>query len=373
MIKVANWFVLVPVASFIFLLPPSVVSKEIKAIEMPVFYVTDRQREGGNLDPAYNCKRRYAEGVEYGQCQVTVPSRNDASGHYNLGWRNKTLKTDKSVTSEIKSEYREPMMFFEEMLAKLRNADRVVLFVHGYNNGIDIAMQRAADLGLAFEAPVITYCWPSNEKTLSYIMDECNAEWSLLHFRKFLSELEGAVGDQKKIMIVGHSMGNRLVMWALNMRAELNQAKNQSTAKFCDLVLTSPDIDSGTFKNYASNVCSNASESWILISAKDKALGLSKRIHGRDRLGSSATSDNVDVDWRKPPEISGLKTVEFTAIDEGFIGHSIQTDLIKRLAISGVENKPEDSLFLKEESSGGYKWYRVLSEKEKRKMRTRGE
>ncbi len=344
-------------------------AKDVKSIEMPVFYVTDRQRDGGNSDPQYNCKRRYAEGVELGQCQVAVPSTSDAREHYNLGWRNKTQRQNKIIVDNVKSQYREPAGFYEDVLAKLRNADRVILFVHGYNNGMDVALQRAADFGLSFGAPVIAYCWPSNEKTLHYIKDECNAEWSLLHFRRFLADLENAVGDQTKIMIVGHSMGNRLLMWALNARAELNQAKNVSTPKFCDLVLTSPDIDSGTFNNYAANVCSSATESWILISAKDKALGLSRRVHGRARLGTS-TVDNVDVDWRRPPEIPGLKTVEFTAMDKGFIGHSIQTDLIKKLALKGVENKEADPIKLKLETDGHYQWYRVLSGKEKRKLET---
>lgn len=340
-------------------------SKTVESVSMPVFYVTDRQRDGGNLNPTYNCKRRYAEGVEYGQCQVITPTKVNPKDYFKLGWRGQSLKRNKANVSSTKSEYRQPKEFFEDLSSRLNASDKVILFVHGYNNSMDVAMQRAAELGLSCRAPVIAYCWPSNEKTLSYIKDECNAEWSLMHFRNFLTSLEGAVGGASKVMIVSHSMGNRLVMWALNARAELNQAKGTSASKFCDLVMTSPDIDSGTFRNYANNVCSNADETWVLISRRDKALFASKRVHGRDRLGSS-TEDNVDIDWRQPPKIVGLKTIEFTSIDKGFIGHSVRPELISRVAQSGVQKRENDPIEFIEETDGDYTWYRVLSEREKR-------
>lgn len=336
--------------------------KTVHAISMPVFYVTDRQRDGGNADPKYNCKRRYADGVEYGECQSVTPDPTSAKDFYKLGWRDQDLAGKRAVISKIKSVYMQPSEFFNALEPKVKAADGVLLFVHGYNNSMDVAIERAAELGIQFKSPVIAYCWPSNEKLLSYMKDECNAEWSLMHFRSLLKDLEARFGTDK-ITIVSHSMGNRLVMWALNSRAEIKKANNESAEKrFADLVLTSPDIDSGTFRNYAENVCGSATESWILISKKDRALGASKRVHGRDRLGSS-TEDNIDVDWRQPPSIDSLKTVEFTAIDKGFIGHTVQSKLISRLAKNGVADQPGNPLKLKLETAGKYSWYRVSLEK----------
>lgn len=355
---------LVLIAFFMLVSQASVQAKSVDAVRMPVFYVTDRQREGGNSNPTYNSKRRYADGVEYGQCEITTPSSAVAKDCFKLGWRAQKLNNDKATADPVKSECREPSVFFEDVSSRLKNSDRVIVFVHGYNNSMDVAMERAAELGLKFKAPVISYCWPSNEKLKAYIKDECNAEWSLVHFRKFLSELEKAVGAER-IIIVSHSMGNRLVMWALNARAELSDARQVAVPKYADIVMTSPDIDSGTFKNYSENVCRNANRSWVLLSRRDKALMASKFVHGRNRLGA-ATEDNVDVDWRQPPVVNGLKTIEFTSLDKGFVGHSVRADLIFRLVKSGVTDVDGEPIKLVEEKADNYSWYRVLSDKEKK-------
>lgn len=353
------------ILSFVINSAQEAVAKEVAAISMPVFYATDRQRDGGNLEPVYNQKRRYAGGIEYGECQVTLPSDIDPKPFFSLGWMKKSLRKDKPIVSEVKSEARDEKTFWEDVNKRLNGAKRLIVFTHGYNNGLDVALTRSADLALVFKSPVITYSWPSNGKTLDYMKDECNIEWSLMHFRKFLDALDEHI-DPARITFVAHSMGNRLLMWGLEYRAELKKAKNETTTKYPDIVLTSPDVDSGTFKNYAENVCSSADESWVLMSTKDRALKASRVVHGRNRLGSS-TTDNVDVDWRQPPTIPGLTTIEFTAVDKGWIGHSIHPPLIERLADRGIGNADDDPIKLQKETDGKYTWYRVLTEKEKRR------
>jgi esterase/lipase superfamily enzyme len=326
-------------------------------VSIPVFYATDRQREGGNAAPVYTRKRRYASGIEYGQCSVTLPSKTDAKPYYKLGWRAKDVTKPKARVDQVKSEFRTPDDFFEQIQGRLGASDRLILFVHGYNNSMDVALQRAAELALAFHSPAIAYSWPSNERLLDYTKDECNAEWSLPHFRKLLADLENRFGADH-ITIVAHSMGNRLLMWSLNARAEANEIAHRSDRiiKFPDIVLTSPDIDSGTFKNYAEHIASNADQTWVLISTRDKALKASKAVHGRNRLGASS-DDGVDTDWRQPPIIRNLKTINFTALDTGYIGHSVQPQLIGNLART---DSPGGGLELHQETAGQYEWWRVI-------------
>lgn len=63
--------------------------------------------------------------------------------------------------------------------------------------------------------------------------------------------------------------------------------------------------------------------------------------------------DGVDADWRQPPIIDGLHTFEFTVLDSGLVGHTIQHRLIADLA---KYDKPGPGLQLIEKTDGDYRW-----------------
>ncbi|MBN8658771.1 MAG: alpha/beta hydrolase [Candidatus Obscuribacter phosphatis] len=328
-----------------------------RSIAMPVYYATNRQRFTARNAPIYSKKRRYLAGLEYGECTVTIPAAGvnfDAKRDYGMGWRGKADKIKKPSVSSTKSQSASEREFFDELRSRANQSDRVILFVHGYKSTFDGALSIGAQLEAEFHAPVVIFSWPSSEQLRGYTKDECNIEWSLPHFKKLLQQVEAEIGAEK-LTVVAHSMGNRLVMWSLRDRCENARCHGTPLSKLPDVVLTSPDVDTGTFKHYANDICENAQETWILTSGKDNALRASKFVHERRRLGMPGP-DGVDIDWRQPPVVPGLKTIEFTVLDRGMVGHTIQHGLISDLARTssvgaGLELVPEEK--------DGYKWWKV--------------
>lgn len=330
----------------------------VSSIAMPIYYATNRQRLTANHAPVYSKKRRYLAGLEYGQCMVTVPASGipfNPTGDYGIGWRGKPDRLRVPVVSATKSQFPTEQDFLNELRDRANKSDRVILFVHGYKSTFDGALSIGAQLASAFHAPVVIFSWPSSEQLSGYTKDECNIEWSLPHFKKLLSRVENEVGAEK-VTLIAHSMGNRLVMWSLRDRCESARCHGVPPSKMPDVVLTSPDVDTGTFKHYANDVCENAEETWVLTSGRDNALRASKAVHERRRLGMPGP-DGVDIDWRQPPVVPGLKTVEFTVLDHGIVGHTIQPRLISDLART---SNPGTGLDFVPEEKDGYKWWKVV-------------
>lgn len=357
--------ILLAVLMWHFLIPGTIldakaqeVATTTRSIAMPVYYATNRQRFTANSAPIYSKKRRYLAGLEYGQCMVVT----SASGidfnpmrDYGMGWRGHKEKLKEPVVSGTKSQFATEHEFFDELRARSDKSKRLILFVHGYKSTFDGALSIGAQLSTVFHAPVVVFSWPSSEQLSGYTKDECNIEWSLPHFKRLLQRVEDEVGAEK-LTLVAHSMGNRLVMWSLRDRCENARCHGTVLKKMSDVVFTSPDVDTGTFKHYAKDVCDNASETWILTSGKDNALRASKVVHERRRLGMPGP-DGVDIDWRQPPIVPGLKTVDFTVLDYGIVGHTIQHRLISDLARTG---EPGSGLELVPEEKEGYKWWKVV-------------
>lgn len=327
------------------------------AIDMPVFYATNRQRTGSNAEPVYTKSRRNLPDLEYGRCNVTVPSKDaifSTKLDFGMGWRSSNRILKDPVVSITKSQYPSSAEFWDEIKTRTKDCDRVIIFVHGYNNSFDSALASAADLQKRLHCPAIIFSWPSSEALQGYVWDECNIEWSLPHFRKLLSEFESNVGS-RKLTLISHSMGNRLVFWSLARRSEQSHCHGEEPAKFQDVVLTSPDIDTGTFKAYASAIAENADETWILTSENDNALRASNAVHKRKRLGQPG-QDGVDIDWQQPPVVPGITTVEFTVLDTGWVGHTIQGGLISDLV---QDSKPGHGCTWSPQTDGPYQWFRV--------------
>ncbi len=124
---------------------------------------------------------------------------------------------------------------------------------------------------------------------------------------------------------------------------------------FSEVVLTSPDIDRATFKNYFYKVAANGEKTRIFVSSKDIPLRLSKFVHGSPRTGADLTVN--ENKWDMPGNIEGTQSVNFTDVDLGVIGHSIQYKVIGSMHRDG---KPGDGLSLEADKTfkGDYLWVR---------------
>lgn len=354
-------------------------------IRVPVLFVTDRERKkedvfGPNRKYVVDCKHDPFYGVLYYNVP-NVEGKELSERLVRLGWQPAGRKSAKVCQKEIiepadpvsaKSKFREKITSFCRQSA----ADGIYLFAHGMNNKFEDAAMKAATLAYYLEAPTLLYSWPSVGSLFSYHVDEGNIEWSFEHFRQLLVDLEDVLAEGKaRLSIVAHSLSNRLVIWAAE---DLIASKAAN-----EVVLVCPDIDTETFKHYGLRYNNSPVNIKLYISGKDRALSLSQMFYGGYyRLGEGV--DSFFTMMSRPDEIvdsareffedafgkdagkkaekegeskddteaaagssnGGIRTIDFTDVDRGIIGHKIPYSLIGHMCREG---KPGPGLTLKVE------------------------
>ena len=227
--------------------------------------------------------------------------------------------------------------------AKAKNG-RVLLYVHGfresYLSNTESTVQIAKLTG--FDGPVIQYSWPSQSALTKYAVDETNMYWDERNFRSFLTQLarDPAV---KEIVLVSHSLGARLVIPAVEYVDATST--NADSSNISNIILTAPDVDREDFERdiaeevLAARRVNNDRRITIYLSAKDKALALSRQVHGYPRLGSPYCFDPFEAADLKAkgvpircyaskskydvsPQKSGLAIVDTSDISRTSTGHS---------------------------------------------------
>ncbi|MDR6524602.1 esterase/lipase superfamily enzyme [Variovorax paradoxus] len=207
-----------------------------------------------------------------------------------------------------------------------------LVFVHGYNVAFQAAAFRAAQMSFDMElqSMPVFFSWASKAGTAAYWMDENTALQSVPDFKKFLTTY---LGESKidQVVIVAHSMGSRIVTSAL---VEMIDRDPKIAKKLLHLVLAAPDLDAAVFKEQVMPVLAGASVPvTVYASSRDRALQTSVKLHGFTRVGS-AGKEIVFGD--------GLETIDASAIDTDFLGHSYfasSPSLIRDIGTLVVEGK----------------------------------
>jgi esterase/lipase superfamily enzyme len=225
-----------------------------------------------------------------------------------------------------------------------RKQGRVLLYVHGYRETIDSSSRDSAQIAAltVFDGPIIQYSWPSQGRLLSYAVDETNMYWDERNFRHFLQNL--ATQDWvKEIVIVSHSLGARLVIPAVEY-VDRNST-NADASNISNIILASPDIDRQDFERdiieevLSARRVNNDRRITVYASLKDKALALSRTIHGYPRLGSPYCFDPFEAAdlktvghpercyaakgrYTQEPSKSGFTLIDTSDVSSGGSGHS---------------------------------------------------
>jgi pimeloyl-ACP methyl ester carboxylesterase len=190
---------------------------------------------------------------------------------------------------------------------------QALVFVHGFGVSFEDAARRTAQLAydLKFDGAPMFFSWPSRGRfsPLDYTTDEESARWAVDDLERFLKDIAGRSGASK-VYLVAHSMGNRCLTDALKGMS----LSATSPVVFKDVILTAPDIDADLFERSIVPAITNRNVRVTLYaSSNDKALALSKSVHGYRRAGDS--SEGVLV---VPP----VETVDASSVDTTFDGHS---------------------------------------------------
>ena len=285
------------------------------ATEVTVFFATDRNPLPTTGDSTlFGSLRSDAGALHLGQCRVSIPKlhrtgrlerpsifrlevREDPEKHIVL---NHTLTLDEQT-------------FLTRVRARIAASPTrdAFLFVHGYNVSFDSAARRTGQMAfdLHFAGAPIFYSWPSYGHGDDYLKDETNVAWTAPHLQRFLTLLARHSGVQR-LHLIAHSMGNRAVIDALR-----SLTLDPSTSlHLTHLVLAAPDIDAATFAELAGTLARLSARITLYQSSNDKAIQASHRLHGNPRAGEPILV------------LPGLDTIDASAVDTDFLGHSYFSD-----------------------------------------------
>jgi esterase/lipase superfamily enzyme len=191
----------------------------------------------------------------------------------------------------------------------LKNGTDILVYIHGYNSSFDQAIIRAAQIGFDLKVQGVTaaFCWASRGELHGYLADEDNVKLSERHLAEFLSLLVQNFPN-KKINLMAHSMGNRALLGVVENLVKYPSLKD---AKFGQIFLAAPDIDSRYFQLVADIYPSVSERTTLYVCAMDRALGASGAVRHDSRAGFV------------PPVtiVTGIDTVEATNVNLNYLGH----------------------------------------------------
>lgn len=205
-----------------------------------------------------------------------------------------------------------------------------VLFVHGYNVTHGEAVYQLAQVAHDFEitSPAVLFSWPSAGSPAGYIYDRDSALIARDQLEQVIVALTRKHG--RKLIIMGHSMGNLLIMETLR-QIEISGSVDIGE-KIDALFMVSPDIDGELFRTQATRLRELPDPSVILAADQDRALRLSAFLTGRtNRLGSQTDRTAVgDLP---------ISVVDVSSVGNGGLGHSVALTSPAAIAIIKTLNR----------------------------------
>lgn len=205
----------------------------------------------------------------------------------------------------------------------------ILIFVHGYNTSFTEAAENLARLESGFGDDIVPlfYTWPSRASVLRYNADENEAGKSGQYFAEFLHSVRSAI-PEAEIAIVAHSMGNRVAIAGVDIESRMGETNGIPKRPIKTLALVAADVDREHYSStYSKSISKSAKYVVIYVSAKDRALAASRKVHGAvdSRLGQTDPT----------PYSDGLsETIDATDAGTDFLGHGYFAS--NRVAINDI-------------------------------------
>lgn len=205
--------------------------------------------------------------------------------------RSITVFTDPAM---VPSDPRQPAERFAAFInAKLNRSQRkdIYIYVHGYKVVFENPLLVATELWhfLGYEGVFIAYAWPSTPSRWAYFADIETAELTAHNLRLFLKYLAEET-EAERIHIIGYSAGTRVVIATLAqlalLHAEQDQSSIQNKLRIGHVILVGSDVDRQLFGAYlVDGLLKVPATLSVYVSESDRALGISRWLFQRDRLG----------------------------------------------------------------------------------------
>lgn len=282
-----------------------------------VYFETNRHVEQAGESSAKRFGNEVGEAVQHGSCLVNLPvehrrgvmevpskwnpwERRDPRKHFGIDALN-ALSADS---------------FAAALRGQLAGKEHdVLLFVHGFGTSFENAVLKLAQLvyDIDFRGMPLAFSWPSEGvvSKAAYDRDERKAAQSVSALAQSLSsmiqERRRAGSQAGKIHLIAHSMGNRVLLEALRT---VKPGLAEGERPFGQVVFAAPDVDVNTFVTHFVPLAGVAEGMSLYFCARDKALRISKGIHGESVVG---------LRWLF---LDPLENIDATNADTSFLGHS---------------------------------------------------
>lgn len=301
-----------------------------------IFYGTDRKELLNEEKVSYNSDR--GNHVSYGFCEVSVPFEHEIGEIERPSiWKLEFKEDPEKHVVVLHTNTLAKDDFFDIVNKHLDTTQKAetFIFVHGYNVEFDEAARRTGQMAydLHFDGAPIFYSWPSKGEAtpFAYTHDENNVDWCFPNLEQLILDVAEKT-HVSSIHLIAHSMGNRILTKALDSISK--KITDETNIAIRQIILTAPDIDADVFKrDIVPRFKKFNSRVTLYASSEDKALKLSKTVHGYQRAGESGGSMVIE---------DGIDTVDATNVSTSFLGHSYFAD--NRSVISDMYYLIKDNL-----------------------------
>jgi esterase/lipase superfamily enzyme len=278
---------------------------------VPVWFGTNRLPVNVN-DIAKGFGDQWSEATTLGRCIVNVP-KGHVPGSVGSSWWVRLVKGDDRL-KVVSIESIPDDLYWPELSGQMQNddSDEALFFLHGYNVSFDDATLRTAQLSYDLRIqPAILFSWPSGGDVDDYAADEAAIEASYDAVVQFVTRLdECTFNTGTTLHVMAHSMGNRALLRALEA---ISMGVSGGRVSAIDkLIFAAPDVDARVFMQSMNKIKGLGKNKTLYTSQRDKAVWLSRVIHKYARAGLIPPVTILD----------GLDTIDSTAVDETFLGHS---------------------------------------------------
>ena len=297
---------------------PELVQENDKYINIKLLYATNRSFTGDTFDMYKQYSNRRLEALNYGLFTVSIPRIHQPG-----------VIEDRTLYERIVNKPRDPEKHFviqkhkplqkdtfygtlKSFLGTEQDSSQAFIFIHGYNTSFSDATLRSAQIFYDLNAvgvPIL-FSWPSQASLFGYYKDKKAVDGTVDIFKNFMKEtIQHTKG--KKLNIIAHSMGNRLLA-----RALANLPEDFPDVKFNNIIMAAPDVAVKDFeRTYFQAITAKSDKLTLYSSAKDKALAVSKYANFFSRrLGRAGKQVYVKLP---------METVDVTFVDcKDILGHT---------------------------------------------------
>ncbi|MCA9123876.1 MAG: alpha/beta fold hydrolase [Planctomycetaceae bacterium] len=300
-----------------------------------IFYATNREV----IAPDERSPARFGNTVgelSFGACTINIPIEHHTKGSLEVpSWWNSRDPANYFLVESL-----DPLdiQAFRQQTSK----DDILLFVHGYNTNFKFAVLRTGQLvhDLAFPGHGVSFSWPSTGRLTGYFQDETVAQASVPALVQLFTDLQETATSEvpepetpeRKIHIIAHSMGNRVLLQAMRY-FELQQSQPREQKLFGQVALAAPDVSGALFGALIPSLVRQADHVTLYYCEADQALQASREVHQDKPVGLG------------PCFAEGVDTINADAVNTDVIGHGYYAsahELLTDLRLYLVNRLPPD-------------------------------